>query len=200
MSGAITRFPARLLLIVGSAVSALAAITLIASPAAQADDRVQWQNRGNSSYLEIWLSSTSAGGEVIVWPSDPASWNQRWYEYTASSGYYYYQNANSGMAMYGQSGCYYGIIQNTYGGGTRGQWRTPYYGGNDGVGRWQIINKAGCNNDPYWDALSWGVISADSDARVYLGHSGIEPDDGGCQMTSNSSIIAEKCAWNGWLW
>ncbi|WP_162795335.1 RICIN domain-containing protein [Nonomuraea lactucae] len=104
---------------------ALVALTLLSTHAAHADGRVLWQNQANNNYLEIWLSSTSVGGEVIVWPENPTSMNQRWWEYAASNGYLRYANANSGLSMYSQSGCFWGIIQNNWGGGSRGSGAPP---------------------------------------------------------------------------
>lgn len=118
--------------------------------AAHADGKVTWQNTYDGRYLEVYQSSTSQGALVGTWPWNGSN-TQYWYDVLLSGGPYWEEkNYNSGLPLTAYNTCSQGVTQwpwHTY---TTQQWKEV----NTGTNGWMIVNRGGCDGDPYKDNLS----------------------------------------------
>ncbi|GGL16730.1 hypothetical protein Sme01_71330 [Sphaerisporangium melleum] len=171
-----------LLAITGALFAALPATT------ASADGVTYWKNRATQRFLEVWFSQTSEGANIGTWAWNGGP-NQQWWESPSNSGYNHYTNMNSGRKIYAAQQCWRGLYQ-TSSSYNNSDFRTVFV-----QGRWQLINRKGCDGDLYHDVVSQSHDSP-SVFEVYLYHSGIPAYDKGCKLTEGTQIISDYCNWD----
>ncbi|WP_352244295.1 RICIN domain-containing protein [Microtetraspora sp. NBRC 13810] len=148
--------------------SLVACFSILAAGTSRADGTFRWQNMYNGWYLEVWLSSTANQADVITYPLNAASSNQLWSDTYLGDEYYRLQNNNSwkflGHRDEGRSDdlrlCgfpdQYDWVNTSY-----QHWKFRWeWSGHDQRYFNFWINRAGCQGDPYHDALGALLLNA----------------------------------------
>lgn len=159
--------------------------------AARANGKVTWRNVYTNRYLEVYNSSKANNATVGTWPWN-GSKTQYWYDSKRSQGYWKETNYNSGKVLTAYSTCVKGIRQLSWstGDGGSGQslqlWRERHISKTTG---WELINRAGCDNDAYHDTLSQSFDFPNYySVYLYPENTSVLDSSPGCQKSRLSDI------------
>lgn len=111
---------------------------------------VTWANYFDRKLmLHVWRSNPNNGAIIVVWQRN-GSKAQKWWETPMSGGYWEQQNVISWKALDRWNNKYCSVTDWDYWGGAQQLWKKHKVAS----GKYQLINKAGCNGNPAWDSAT----------------------------------------------